>query len=125
MRLIHPTTTGQANDGANFTALRPERFLTKGHLVAQTAPVSESDQKPFLSTLRWFSQHAGFPRSRLAGHAETLVLLAAAAQILETPASGRPDFIIKSRDGARDAALRAHNERRKLTHYKCDNSAKV
>jgi len=87
--------------------------------------VSESEQHPLLGTLRWLSQHTSFPKSRLADHAETLVLLAAAAQILDTPTGSRPDFMIKSRDVARDAALRAHSERRKLTHFKCDNSAKV
>jgi hypothetical protein len=99
--------------------------LTNPHLIAQTVFVSESDKNPLLGVLRWLSQHACFPKSRLAGHAETLVLLAAAAKTLETEATSRPDFMVKSRDGARDAALRAHNERRKLAHYKCDNSAKV
>jgi hypothetical protein len=87
--------------------------------------VSESDHHPLLGTLRWLSRHAGFPNSRLAKHAETLVLLAAAAQSLENDLSGRPSFLVKSRDVARDAALRAHSERRKLAHFKCDNSAKV
>ena len=93
--------------------------------IGQTAVVSESDFHPLLGTLRWLTRNAGFPQSRLAGHAETLVLLAAAAQMLENDAGSRPDFTVKSRDVARDAALRAHNERRKLVHYKCDNSAKV
>ena len=87
--------------------------------------VSESENHPLLGTLRWLSQHAGFPKSRLASSAETLVLLSAAVKVLEKEVSGRPDFMVKSRDVARDAALRAHNERRKLAHYKCDNSAKV
>ena len=91
----------------------------------QGGGVSESDQNPLLGTLRWLSRHAGFPNSRLAKHAETLVLLAAAAQALENDLSGRPSFLVKSRDVARDAALRAHSERRKLAHFKCDNSAKV
>jgi len=109
-----------------FTTNRHRRFLTNVLLIAQTAFVSESENNPLLGVLRWLSQHAGFPKSRLAGHAETLVLLAAAAQALDNEAiSGRPNFMVKSRDVARDAALRAHNERRKLVHYKCDNSAKV
>lgn len=88
--------------------------------------MSESENNPLLGTLRWLTQHAGFPKSRLAGPAETLVLLAAAAQALEeNEVAGRPSFMVKSRDVARDAALRAHNERRKLAHFKCDNSAKV
>ena len=32
---------------------------------------------------------------------------------------------IKTRDGAKDSALRAHAMRRSLVHFKCDNSAKV
>jgi hypothetical protein len=99
--------------------------LTNRHLIAQTAFVSESDNNPLLDVVHWLSQHAGFPKSRLAVHAETLVLLSAAAKTLETEAGARPNFMVKSRDVARDAALRAHNERRKLAHYKCDNSAKV
>jgi hypothetical protein len=91
----------------------------------QGVRVSESDQNPLLGTLRWLSRHAGFPTSRLAKHAEALVLLAAAAQSLENANTSRPDFTVKSRDVARDAALRAHSERRKLAHFKCDNSAKV
>ena len=84
-----------------------------------------SENHPFSRTVRWLSQHARFPSSRLASKAELLVLLAAAAQADEIDAGGRPSFMVKSRDIARDAALRAHNERRKLAHFKCDNSAKV
>lgn len=94
-------------------------------LGPQGVGVSESDHHPLLGTLRWLSRHAGFPKSRLAKHAETLVLLAAAAQASENDLSNRPSFLVKSRDVARDAALRAHSERRKLAHFKCDNSAKV
>ena len=95
------------------------------HRIEQTALVSVSDHHPLLGVLRWLSQYAGFPKSRLAGPAETLVLLAAAAQALDNDGGARLDFTVKSRDVARDAALRAHNERRKLVHYKCDNIAKV
>jgi hypothetical protein len=87
--------------------------------------VNATETHPLPRTLRWLTQHARFPSSRLASGAELLVLLAAAAQWDETDVGGRPNFMVKSRDVARDAALRAHNERRKLVHYKCDNSAKV
>jgi hypothetical protein len=87
--------------------------------------VNSNESHPLLLTLRWLTQHARFPASRLASGAETLVLLAAAAQADEANPGHRPDFTVKSRDVARDAALRAHSERRKLVHFKCDNSAKV
>lgn len=83
-------------------------------------------QSPFASTLSWLVQYTGFPRSRLASQAERLLLLMPAAQIEEAnDASNRPSFMIQSRDGAVESAQRAHAERRKRVHYKCDNSAKV
>jgi hypothetical protein len=49
-----------------------------------------------------------------------------AAELEEISARGdRPSFMIQSRDGALESAQRAHAERRKRVHYKCDNSAKV
>jgi len=109
----------------NLSCGPERRILTNALRLRQTGFVSESENHPLLGTLRWLSEHAGFPKSRLAGSAETLVLLSAAAKVLEKDSGGRPDFMVKSRDVARDAALKAHNERRKLAHYKCDNSAKV
>ena len=99
--------------------------MTNPLLISQGDGVSESDNHPLLRTMRWFSQYAGFPKSRLAGHAEILVLMTTAVQAINDETGDRLDFTVKSRDVARDAALRAHNERRKLVHYKCDNSAKV
>lgn len=82
--------------------------------------------QPFANTVAWLSLHAGFPRCRLESKAETLLLLATAAQIEEAAlAGGRPSFMIQSRDGAIEAAQRTHAERRKLVHFRCDNSAKV
>ncbi|WP_245844135.1 hypothetical protein [Nibricoccus aquaticus] len=80
-----------------------------------------------LTTLRWLSAHTRFPASRLPDKAETLLLIATAAQheenLIKANESGL--FHIKSRDGAKEAALRAHAMRRSLVHFKCDNSAKV
>jgi hypothetical protein len=86
--------------------------------------VSESATHPLLPTLRWLAQHTRFPASRLAAQAETLLLVAAAAQADEAE-DERQRFLISRRDGAKDSALRAHAMRRSLAHYKCDNSAKV
>jgi hypothetical protein len=99
--------------------------LTYEQISPHAFTVNATEIHPLSRTLRWLSQHARFPGSRLAGHAELLVLLAAAAQADEIDLNGRPSFLVQSRDGARDAALKAHSERRKLVHYKCDNSAKV
>jgi len=92
---------------------------------SQALAVNDAENYPLSRALLWLTLHARFPASRLAGEAELLVLLAAAAQGGENGPGGRPDFMVKSKDVAREAALRAHNERRKLVHYKCDNSAKV
>ena len=89
-----------------------------------------SDSVPassLLTTLRWLSAHTRFPATRLPDKAETLLLIATAAQheenLANTNAAGL--FHIKTRDNAKDAALRAHAMRRSLVHFKCDNSAKV
>lgn len=92
------------------------------HCVAVSAAPS-----PFLNTLRWLTAHTPFPASRLADKAETLLLIAVAAQQEEAnvAAESAGKFHIQSRDIAKDAALRAHAMRRSLVHYKCDNGAKV
>jgi hypothetical protein len=75
--------------------------------------------------LCWLSQRAGFPQSRLSVQAERLLLLAVAAQAEEANEKVRPSFMIQSSDSAKESALRQHSERRRRTHFKCDNSAKV
>lgn len=85
--------------------------------------VSESATSPVLSVTRWLAQHARFPASRLAPHAEVLLLLTAIAARDEEAERAR--FALNRRDPAKDSALRAHALRRSLAHYKCDNSAKV
>lgn len=89
--------------------------------------VSDSVSTPFLSTLRWLAAHAGFPAQRLPEKAETLLLINVAAQQEEVGKNAQSSgkYHIQTRDGAKDAALRAHAMRRSLVHYKCDNSAKV
>ena len=71
---------------------------------------------PLRDTVRWLSAHARFPASRLETKAETLLCVAALAGARH---------LIKSRDGAKDAAARDYAYRRSKVHYVCDNSAKV
>lgn len=75
--------------------------------------------------LRWLSAEAGFPHRRLPLDAERMLLVAVAAAEEENREAGRERFLVKTRDPARDSALRAHALRRSQVHFKCDNSAKV
>lgn len=77
------------------------------------------------SFLGWLSAHAGFPRHRLPVDAERLLLVAVAASIDEAEENQRQRYLVKTRDPARDSALKAHAMRRSQVHFKCDNSAKV
>jgi hypothetical protein len=90
-------------------------------------PVSDSVSPSFLQTLRWLAAHTRFPASRLPVKAETLLLISTAAQQEESAAQAAAagQFHVKSRDVAKDSALRAHALRRSQVHFKCDNSAKV
>jgi hypothetical protein len=102
--------------------------LTKGLPFVQGTGVSDLNPSPLLNTLRWLAAHVRFPASRLSTEAESLLLLATAAQVddAQTAANAnRGAFHIQRRDTAKDAALRAHNMRRAHAHFKCDNSAKV
>jgi hypothetical protein len=78
---------------------------------------------PLSATVAWLQAHASFPRSRLQTHAEALLCVAALVDAEESAASQR--FLVQPRDPARDAALRAHNQRRSHAHYKSDNGQKV
>lgn len=78
---------------------------------------------PMQKTVRWLAAHTLFPTNRLAKGAEALLCVAALAEAEEAAEQAR--FLVQRRDGAKDSALRAHQARRSLVHYKCDNSAKV
>ena len=78
---------------------------------------------PFRTTVLWLAAHARFPATRLEDRSERMLCMAALANA-ESANEGQR-FLIQSRDIAKDAALRAHNERRKHAHHKSDNSAKV
>lgn len=78
---------------------------------------------PLRDTVRWLAAHTLFPASRLESRAETMLCMAALANAESEIVNRR--FLVKSRDGAKDAALRAHAQRRSHAHFKSDNSAKV
>ncbi|MBS0663761.1 MAG: hypothetical protein JSR48_10895 [Verrucomicrobia bacterium] len=80
-------------------------------------------ENPYQSAAQWLAAHAGFPASRLAPGAETLVCVAALVAAEEAAQQQR--FLIQRRDPAQTAALKTHALRRSQVHYKCDNSAKV
>jgi hypothetical protein len=82
-----------------------------------------SPTDPYRRTLAWLSTHARFPASRLQPHAEALVCLVELAAAASAPPPMR--FLVQSRDGARDAALRAHKHRRSFAHDVCDNRTAV
>ncbi len=83
-----------------------------------------SPSNPLQTTASWLATHARFPASRLENRAELMLLMAALASAADE-AEQTQRFLIKTRDVAKDAALRAHKERRSHAHHKSDNSAKV
>jgi hypothetical protein len=85
--------------------------------------MNSSPSDPLRDTVCWLAAHARFPASRLETRAETMLCMAALANAANEPLTRR--FLIESRDGAKDAALRAHAQRRSHAHFKSDNSAKV
>ena len=84
-----------------------------------SAPASN----PFRQTVGWLAAPARFPSSRLETRAETMLCMAALAAAEE--AGERARHLIKSSDPAMMSAQRTMANRRKLVHFKCDNSAKV
>ena len=81
------------------------------------------NQNPMERAVRWLAAQANFPASRLTASAESLLLVGLLAEAQGTLEAER--HLVQTRNGAQDAALRAHALRRSRVHYKCDNSAKV
>ena len=79
---------------------------------------------PPAATLRWLSEHAGFPASRLPARAELLLLLASAAEGDGAEPGSSKDILQRQRP-ALSVSLRAHALRRSQAHFKCDNSVNV
>lgn len=71
--------------------------------------------------------HTGFPGQRLPAKAETLLLIAdaAAQDEAQLQSSNLRRFPVPGQTAAQASSLKAMAERRKLVHFKCDNSAKV
>lgn len=89
--------------------------------------LSESATRPSQSVLSWLASHAGFPGLRLPAKAELLVLFAdaAAQEELTVQGSNFGRFPVPGQTAAEVSSLKAKAERRRLVHFKCDNSAKV
>lgn len=86
-----------------------------------TAP----DSSPLQNTLRWLAIHANFPAARLPARAETLLLIATAAEQEEIALRRPPRFLIERNDKAGDASLKAYTMNRSLAHYVCNNAQKT
>jgi len=84
---------------------------------------SEDSANPLRDTVRWLVAYARFPATRLEARAERMLCMAALAAA-ESEAD-RERFLVQSRNGAKDSALRAHNLRRSLAHYVSDNKQKT
>lgn len=80
---------------------------------------------PLQSTVSWLATHTLFPVSRLDTRAEAMICISALAAAEEAAAMAGTRHLVKSRDTAKDAALRSYNHRRNMVHYVCDNAAKV
>ena len=80
---------------------------------------------PLQSTVSWLAQHTRFPATRLESKAEALICVSALAAAEEAAMIAGTRHLVKSRDPAKDAALRSYNHRRNMVHYVCDNAAKV
>ena len=85
--------------------------------------MNPSSSDPLRDTVRWLAAHTRFPASRLEPRAETMLCMAALANGENETVNRR--FLVESRDVPKDAALRAHAQRRSHAHHKRDNRAKV
>ncbi len=79
---------------------------------------------PFIQTVRWLANHAGYPSSRLPDKAELLILFAAAASA-EDLAKSNPYHVGMLRDPNFAATMRNYTAQRRKVHVVCDNSAKT
>jgi len=78
---------------------------------------STPPSNPLRDTVRWLAVHTRFPASRLEARRKRC----SAWRYLRRRSEAKGTFFVQSRNGARDAALRAHNMRRSLAHYVSDN----
>ncbi|MEI6106931.1 MAG: hypothetical protein WCR49_07925, partial [Opitutae bacterium] len=101
-----------------------ELRLTPRMNSPQHAGVSAPAQTPLQQTIRWMTNHAGFPARRLPDKAELLLLIATAA--------ADEDLEVKNAVNAKipfnpiyNAQIRNYTAQRRRAHIKCDNSAKT
>lgn len=76
-------------------------------------------------TLRWLATHANFPAARLPARAETLLLIATAAEQEKVALQRSPRFLVERNDIASDSSLKAYTMNRSLAHYVCNNGQKT
>lgn len=77
------------------------------------------------NTVRWLSAYAGFPAARLPARAETLLFIAAAAEMEQVALQRSPRFLIERKDNAGSASLKAYTMNRSLVHYVSNNAQKT
>lgn len=76
-------------------------------------------------TVRWLATYASFPAARLPARAETLLLIATAAEQEKVALQRSPRFLVERNDKASDASLKAYTMNRSLAHYVCNNGQKT
>ena len=87
--------------------------------------MSASETTPFQKTVSWLVAHAHFPASRLPAKAETLLLIATAAEQEEVALQRSPRFLVERNNIAADSSLKAYTMNRSLAHYVCNNAQKT
>ncbi len=76
-------------------------------------------------TLSWLATHANFPAARLPARAETLLLIATAAEQEKVALQRSPRFLVERNNIASDSSLKAYTMNRSLAHYVCNNAQKT
>ena len=99
--------------------------LTPAYFFPHNLFVTASVSTPLQNTLRWLATHANFPAARLPARAETLLLIATAAEQEELALRRPPRFLIESNDKAGNSSLKAYTMNRSLAHYVCNNAQKT
>jgi hypothetical protein len=87
--------------------------------------VTAPESNPMQQTLRWLAANANFPAARLPARAETLLLIATAAEQEQVALQRSPRFLVESKNVAKDSSLKAYTMNRSLAHYVCNNAQKT
>ncbi len=105
--------------------MRFSKELTPPARSLQHVGVSETEPTPFQKTLRWLATQADFPRQRLSGRAELLLLIATAAEAEEFASRHAQKVPGLQFNPNYAAQIRNYTAMRRRTHITCDNSAKT